>query len=80
MSVFSPTTSDADISPILEWQVCDHYVSALFGLAHLVPELRSQLTVAPLLVPSSHAPSPDQQEGTSDLRLEIAKRKDQHGV
>ena len=70
-------------------------MSAPHWLAHLVPELRSQLAMALLLVPSTHALSPRQQVGdqelppvahhpqvpaTSEQRLDVAERKDHHDV
>ena len=47
--------------------VCVHDVSARHWLAHLVSELRPQLVVPLLLVPSTHAPSPRQQVRYQEL-------------
>ena len=57
MSVFSPTSSDADVAPCLIRHVCAHDASARHGMVLQVLNPRVPLAVAPLPVPSIIAPS-----------------------
>ena len=77
---FLSTSSDADVAPGLIWQMGGSMMFPLFtGWLTWCGELRSQLAVALLLVPSIHGPSPRQQVGDQSFsRWLLIHRCPQH--